>query len=246
VADRSPQLLIGTSGWIYPHWKRRFYPPDLKAGSELEFYAERFPTVEMNYSFYRLPERKDFAAWRRRSPDGFVFAVKASRYLTHMKRLKDPAEPLRRMLQRAEGLGPKLGPVLFQFPNRFAADIGRLEAFLKLLRRRRGLRCAFEFRHQSWLDVSVFELLESGNHALCIPVGMRLPREVRLTADWTYLRLHKGQRGIGFSDDELRTWAGHIETFRRRRADVYVYFNNDTDGHAIRDAKRLRSLLRIP
>ena len=237
---------VGTSGWQYRHWRYTYFRKGVPQNRWFEQVLRDFRTVELNVTFYRLPRAEVFAGWYARSPDDAVITVKASRYLTHMKRLKDPAEPLRRMLQRAEGLGPKLGPVLFQFPNRFAADIGRLEAFLKLLRRRRGLRCAFEFRHQSWLDVSVFELLESGNHALCIPVGMRLPREVRLTADWTYLRLHKGQRGIGFSDDELRTWAGHIETFRRRRADVYVYFNNDTDGHAIRDAKRLRSLLRIP
>ena len=236
-------LWIGTSGWIYKHWNGIFYPPELPHSQHLAFYAAHFPTVEVNYSFYRLPERTVFEAWREQSPDNFLFAVKGSRYLTHMKKLKEPEEPLSRLMERAEGLREKLGPILFQFPATWPANLARLTSFLEALRPYAPQRFAFEFRHESWLTSEVYTLLEQAGTALCLPVSPALPLDIRLTTAWTYIRMHGGQRSIGFADDELATWAEHIQEFRCRNADVYIYFNNDPEGHALRDAARLRTLV---
>jgi uncharacterized protein YecE (DUF72 family) len=238
-------LYIGTSGWVYKHWTRGvFYPPGLPSEQQLPFYSERFPTVEINFSYYKLPERSVFEHWREQSPQHFLFAVKASRYLTHMKKLKDPEEPLERLMHSARGLGDKLGPVLFQFPHWWRANPERLAAFLEALRPYAPQRFAFELRHQTWLVPRVYELLEQAGAALCLPVGWGIPLDVRLTAPWTYVRMHGGEHGVGFGDDELAAWAGRIRGFLDGGADTYVYFNNDPDGHAIRDAERLRQLLR--
>jgi uncharacterized protein YecE (DUF72 family) len=175
-------------------------------------------------------------------PKGFVFAVKASRYITHLKRLKDPDEPVSRLLQHARGLGSRLGPVLFQLPARFRPDLDRLDAFLDTLRRHHGVRFALELRYRGWLRPETFRLLERAGCALCLPVGMGLPVEVRLTADFTYVRMHHGRRGVGFGPRELDLWADRIARLNRD-ADAYVYFNNDGGAKAIRDAERLRSLL---
>jgi uncharacterized protein YecE (DUF72 family) len=234
---------IGTSGWVYKHWIGSFYPRGMSDAERLRFYAARFDTVEVNFSFYRLPERKVFEQWRAQTPDDFLFAVKGSRYLTHMKKLKDPEEPLNRLLDRAEGLGKQLGPILFQFPHTWHADVERLRHFLIALHAHSGHRYAFEFRHKTWLVPDVYALLEQEQVALCLPVDPGLPLDVRLTAPWTYIRMHRGQRGTGYTDDELAGWARHIRSFRDQQADIYVYFNNDPEGHAIRDAERLRLLL---
>lgn len=239
-----PALWIGTSGWVYKHWLNGvFYPPKLRSDQQLPFYAERFPTVEVNFSFYRLPERSVFETWAEQSPDDFVFAVKASRYLTHMKKLKDPEEPLSRLMERASGLEKKLGPILFQFPRTWAVNLERLASFLQELRAYRRELFAFEFRHESWLVPQVYELLEAAGAALCIPVGPGVPLDIRLTARWSYIRFHSGQWGIGYSDEELAFWAERIQGFLDQEADVYAYFNNDLEGHAFRDAVRLRDML---
>lgn len=238
---------IGTSGWSYKHWQQTFYPDRLPAAEHLPFLAQHFPTVEINYSYYQLPPRKTFGLWQRKAPDDFVFAVKASRYLTHMKKLKDPEEPLQRLLHNAGGLGPKFGPVLFQFPRRWAVDIGRLSDFLGALRAHPPHRYAFEFRHSSWLVAEVYDCLRANNAALCLPVGWAIPLDVQLTAEWTYIRFHGGARGVAFSDDELRPWAERIRTWRDQGLDSYSYFNNDTleNGRppAIDNARRLRELI---
>lgn len=228
---------------MYKHWLDIFYPRSLPGSEQLPFYAKRFPTVEVNFSFYRLPERQVFEQWRAQTPDGFVFAVKGSRYLTHMKKLKDPEEPLTRLMERARGLEEKLGPILFQFPRTWHADIPRLEGFMQALRSYPEQRCALEFRHKTWLVPEVYRLLEGAGAALCLPVGPNVPLDIQLTASWTYIRMHSGQWGIGYSDEELATWANHIRSFLRRNVETYVYFNNDPEGHAIRDADRLRALL---
>ncbi|HBY95398.1 MAG TPA: DUF72 domain-containing protein [Chloroflexi bacterium] len=236
-------LWIGTSGWVYKHWRGIFYPQQLPGDQLLRFYAERFPTVEINYSFYRLPRRSVFESWRSQTPDGFLFAVKASRYLTHMKKLKDPKEPLGRLLERAAGLQEKLGPILFQFPHTWSANLERLQQFFVALRPYAQHRYAFEFRHPSWLDPQVYALLEHAGAALCLPVAPAMPLDVCLTAPWTYIRMHGGEQGTGYSDEELRTWAERIRSFLAQELDTYVYFNNDPGGHAIRDAERLREML---
>jgi len=237
------EVWIGTSGWIYKHWVGIFYPPNLPAGEHLPYYATHFPTVEVNYSFYRLPERSAFEAWRQQTPVGFLFAVKGSRYLTHMKKLKDPQEALARLMERATALEEKLGPILFQFPHTWAANLSRLDEFLGALEAYAPRRFAFEFRHESWLCPPVYALLERAGAALCAPVSPRLPRHLGLTAPWTYIRMHEGRAGIGFGGAELQEWAGHIGRFERQGADVYVYFNNDPQGYALRDADALRRLL---
>jgi uncharacterized protein YecE (DUF72 family) len=243
-----PTVWIGTSGWSYKHWENgNFYPPKMPAAEFLPFFTEHFPTVEINYSYYQLPPRETFETWQRKVPSGFVFAVKASRYLTHMKKLKEPAEPLERLMRNASGLGKTLGPVLFQFPRRWKLNLPRLQEFMHALRAHRGHRYAFEFRHQSWLDASVYECLREHNAALCLPIGWGIPLDVQLTADWTYVRFHGGQRSHFFEDDELKPWAQRIRHWRDDGIDSYSYFNNDTLWHgrpaAIDNARRLAELI---
>ncbi|MEA2646848.1 MAG: hypothetical protein QOE92_1931 [Chloroflexota bacterium] len=212
--------------------------------SELDFYSDHFDTVEINNSFYQLPEREAFEQWREQSPENFLFAVKASRYLTHMKKLKAPEEPLKRLMDNATGLGPKLGPLLYQFPKQWTMKLDRLTGFLEVLKNYPGQRHAMEFRHKSWLVPDVYRLLETAGVALCLPVGMGLPVDPHLTTDWTYIRMHHGKTGMGYGRKELTEWADRIRRFRRQGAEtVYVYFNNDIGGHAPRDAYRLRAML---
>ncbi len=236
-------LWIGTSGWVYKHWMGIFYPERMPGEEQLPFFAQHFPTVEVNFSFYRLPERPVFETWWRQTPPDYLFAVKASRYLTHMKKLKEPEEPMARLMERATGLEEKLGPILFQFPHTWHANIERLAAFMPALAPYQGQRFAFEFRHQSWLVPEVYALLEQAGAALCLPVHPQVPLEVRLTAPWTYIRFHGGRWNTGYSDEELAEWATHIRRFRSEGADVYAYFNNDPGGHAIWDGRRLRDML---
>lgn len=239
----SPLLQIGTSGWVYRHWQDRFYPPHLPGEAQLPFYAQHFSTVEINYSFYRLPEREVFETWRSQTPSDFCFAVKASRYLTHMKKLKEPVEPLTRLMERASGLAEKLGPILFQFPPTWHLNVERLQGLLDLLATDSLQRYTFEFRHPSWLTPPVYHLLQKAGAALCLPVSPHVPLAIELTAPWTYIRMHQGQEGVGYSESELTAWADRIRAFRQQGLEVYVYFNNDAEGHAIRDAQRLRELL---
>ena len=238
------QALIGTSGWSYKHWEDGlFYPEQQPAEEHLPFYAAHFATVEINYSYYQLPPRPTFEQWRRRTPPGFVFAVKASRYLTHMKKLNEPEEPLQRLLDHAGGLEKKMGPLLFQFPRQWAVNLPRLAEFFSALEKHPPHRYAFEFRHQSWLCADVYQLLRSRNAALCLPVGWQIPLDIQRTADWTYIRFHGGEYGIAFTDAELRPWAKRIRAWRSDGIDSYSYFNNDTieDNRppAIDNARRL-------
>jgi uncharacterized protein YecE (DUF72 family) len=239
---------IGTSGWSYKHWQNgHFYPPKLAASDALPFFAEHFSTVEINYSYYQLPPRKTFEAWRRKSPPGFLFAVKASRYLTHMKKLREPEEPLQRLLEHAAGLGRKFGPVLYQFPKNWDLDLERLASFLTALKAHPKHRSTFEFRHASWLVPEVYALLHEHEAALCLPIGWGIPLDIQLTTGWTYIRFHGGERGTGFEDDELAPWATRIREWRDQGIDSYSYFNNDPLWHgrpaAIDNARRLREMV---
>lgn len=242
------RLLVGTSGYVYGHWRRVFYPRDVPARSWLPFYALHFATVELNRPFYRLPEAPTFRAWARQVPPGFVFAVKASRYLTHLRRLREPGPPLTRLLRRAGGLGPALGPVLFQLPERFHLNVDRLDALVGALRRQRrvpGLRVVLEVRHPSWLVPEVHDRLRRANVALCVADWRSCPVRGPLTADFVYVRRHGGRRrGGGYHDGALRADAREIRRWLRGGRDVYVYFNNDGGGWAVRNADRLVALLR--
>ncbi|MFD0690252.1 DUF72 domain-containing protein [Actinomadura fibrosa] len=232
-------LWTGTSGWQYADWRGVLYPPGLPQRRWLPRYGEVFTTVENNNAFYRLPGRDTFEAWREATPPGFVMAVKASRYLTHMKRLKDPEEPVERLMNAAGGLGDKLGPVLLQLPPTLRAEPARLEACLALFPA--GVRVAVEPRHPSWWTGETRAVLERRGAALCW--ADRLGRPVTplwRTADWLYLRLHEGAAHPrpSYGDRALSTWAGRVAG----AAEAYVYFNNDPGGAAVRNALRFKDL----
>jgi uncharacterized protein YecE (DUF72 family) len=239
---RSRAVRIGCSGWNYRHWRELVYPKGLPAHRWLEHYATLFDTVEVNATFYRLPTVSAVARWVEQTPPGFVFAVKSSRFLTHVKRLTDLGEPVRRFYERLEPLArsPKLGPVLWQLPESFHRNDGRLGAALAALPP--GRHC-FEFRHPSWFADEVYELLRRHGAALVIGDDPRRPFQVReLTADFTYLRLHHGGGDGSYSHRTLAAWARRIEQWRAE-VDVYAYFNNDWGGFAIENGLWLRNRL---
>jgi uncharacterized protein YecE (DUF72 family) len=242
------RLFIGTSGYVYAHWRGRFYPQRLPAREWFRFYADRFGTVELNNPFYRLPAAATFRAWRAAAPAGFLFAVKASRFITHMKKLKEPGPPLRLFLGRARALESALGPVLFQLPGVFQVNLPRLDGFLAALQRQRlvsGLRVALEVRHPSWLDHAVFRRLEAAGVALCFADWHEVPVEGPVTADFVYVRRHGSGRRYGgsYPSARLARDARAIDAWLREGRDVYVYFNNDERAHAVRNALRLRELV---
>lgn len=242
------RCFIGTSGYVYKHWRGLFYPQALPARDWLAYYAARFETVELNNPFYRLPTKAVFAAWRRTVPPGFIFAVKASRYLTHLKRLKQPSDPVRRFLTRAAALEGTLGPVLFQLPGQFHVDVDRLRRFLRVLGRQRyvpALRAVLEVRHESWLVPDVFDLLTRANVALCLQDWRAAPVTAPVTADFVYIRRHGTTHRYGgsYSDGMLRGDARQIAEWLREGRDVYAYFNNDGNAYAVRNAERLRQFL---
>jgi uncharacterized protein YecE (DUF72 family) len=230
-------VLVGTSGWQYRHWRGDFYPPEVPQRLWLEYYAERFRTVENNSAFYRLPGREAFASWRKRIPDGFTMAVKASRYLTHVRRLRDPREPVRRLLDAARGLGPALGPVLVQLPPTLPADPALLDDCLHWLAA--DVRVAVEPRHPSWWTDRTQEVLTAHNAALCWADRAGEPATpLWRTADWGYLRFHEGTASPWprYEAAALRGWAGRVARAWPPEATVYAYFNNDQDGAAPHDA----------
>jgi uncharacterized protein YecE (DUF72 family) len=235
-------VLVGTSGWQYQDWRGVLYPPGLAQRRWLEHYAGQYATVENNGSFYRLPSSQTFADWRARTPAGFVMAVKASRYLTHVRRLRDPAEPVGRLLQAASGLGDRLGPVLLQLPPDLKADAAVLDGCLSEFAAFPGVhpRIAVEFRHDSWWTEEVRQVLAHHEAALCW--ADRLGRPVTplwRTAEWGYLRLHEGasEHSPRYGLQALSSWARRIAETWPDGADVFVYFNNDRDGAAIYDAE---------
>ena len=233
------KYFIGTSGWVYPHWRGTFYPQKLPQAQWLQYYAEHFPTVELNNSFYRLPTEQAFQSWHSRSPEGFRYSVKASRFITHVKRLKNVAEPVETFLSRARYLDDKLGPLLFQLPPGMQRDDERLESFLSMLPRR--FRYVVEFRHESWLDDTVFDMLRRYNTGLCVFDMPGLACPLLATADFAYVRFHgaSGLYSSCYSDEELDSWALKIAELAKGRDEVYIYFNNDADGFAIQNAKTL-------
>ena len=233
---------IGTSGWNYRHWRERFYPKGLAQSGWLAFYGQSFDTVEINATFYRLPRPQYVDGWREAVPEGFMFALKGSRYLTHIKRLSLTGEAVDRFIDLAARLGDRAGPLLWQLPPNFHRDDDRLAAFASALPG--DWRHAFEFRHPSWFAPEVYDILERAGAALCIPDHPELPADPVLTAGWTYIRFHMGAEGGRYSDRQLEEWADRIGGFTAAGTDVYAYFNNDWMGYAIEDARRLKRLLR--
>lgn len=231
---------MGTSGWQYRDWRGLFYPRDLPQRRWLPYFSERFPVVEVNNTFYNLPKEETFVSWRDASADGFLIGVKASRYITHVKRLREPKDPVDLLWSRCRVLERKLGPILFQLPPNFSADLERLEAVLGVLPRK--MKAAFEFRHPSWDSEDAHELLDRAGCALVLAdrPGARVPGVV--TGGWSYVRFHQGSPGgPDYPRDKLRRWAEKIAALDA--AEVFVFFNNDTGGAAIRDARTLTELL---
>jgi uncharacterized protein YecE (DUF72 family) len=234
------RVLVGTSGWQYRDWRGRFYPKDLPQREWLSYFSARFPTVEVNNTFYNLPKEETFDSWREASADGFLIGIKASRYITHVKRLRDPADPVELLWSRCVRLGKKLGPVLFQLPPNFRADLARLETLLGVLPE--GMRAAFEFRHSSWETNEVCEALDGAGCAFVLADRPRARVWTTMTGGWSYIRFHQGSpTGPGYPRAKLRRWAQKISGLDAR--EVYAYFNNDIGGAAIRDAATLTELL---
>jgi uncharacterized protein YecE (DUF72 family) len=234
---------IGCSGWNYAHWREVFYPRGLPESRWLEHYASVFDTVELNASFYRLPTRKSAERWAAATPPGFVFAVKASRYLTHVKRLRETGKGYARLCEAIEPLidANKLGPILWQLPETFHRDDDRLASALAELPE--GRHCV-EFRHESWFVPEVLAILREHDAALVIGDHPERPfQTLDLTADWTFIRLHKGRgRDGNYTPAQLKEWARRVREWRSE-VDVYLYFNDDWRGHAVREASRLKQLL---
>jgi len=229
-------LYVGTSGWQYRDWRGAFYPPKLAQREWLEHYAARFQTVEVNNTFYNLPEAHVFAAWAERTPDDFVATVKMSRFLTHLKRLRGPEEPIRRFFERAEKLGRKLGPVLLQLPPRMAADPERLEQTLRQIPG--GVRVAVEFRDQSWYTPAVRGVLERHDTALCWADRRRPLDPAWRTAPWGFVRFHEGRSRPRpcYGRRALGSWVQRLDEAFSAGEDIFAYFNNDHRCCAVRDA----------
>jgi uncharacterized protein YecE (DUF72 family) len=234
---------IGTSGWHYPHWRGLLYPADLAPARMLRYYADRFDTVEINNSFYRLPTTAALETWCRETHASFCFAVKASRYITHNLKLKNPQQAEEKFLSQIEILGHRLGPILFQLPPGWKINIDRLEEFLSRLPHRH--RYAFEFRNPTWHVRDAYDTLRRHGAALCIHeiAGFQCPIEV--TADFTYVRLHgPGNKYQGdYNESTLRTWAERIENWRKRLKHIFVYFDNDQAAFAAKNALELKHMV---
>jgi uncharacterized protein YecE (DUF72 family) len=236
----SGRLHVGTSGYQYDHWREIFYPAGLPKDAWFDHYARTFSAVEINNTFYNLPGPETFDRWRDQAPRGFRFAVKFSRYGTHMKKLKDPAEPVARFLERARRLGAHLGPILVQLPPNWGADPGRLDAFLDAAPA--GVRWAVELRDRDWLRAAVYRVLRA--HGAALVIHDRLARHpVHVTADFVYLRYHGQDYGGSYSPQHLSGQARRIGRFLADGLDVHAYFNNDLGGHAVANARDLRRFL---
>ena len=236
-------IRIGTSGWHYNHWKELFYPASLPKTGWFEHYAGHFDTVEINNTFYQLPKAQSIEKWHRQAPQHFLYSVKANRYITHIKRLKDPAETLERFFERASLLKEKLGPILYQLPPSLHKDIDLLKGFIGFLPQKPP--AVFEFRHKSWYSQDTFELLDKSGVSFCIHdmSGIVSPRVI--TGSLIYIRFHgpAGRYQGNYSKKTLQDWAQWLKEHSRDAPRAFVYFNNDIGGHAVRNAKTLKQLI---
>ncbi len=241
--NRNGSIHIGTSGWHYAHWKGPFYPENLASAHFLAYYAERFQAAEINNTFYHLPQETTFVEWRETVSTGFVFAVKASRYITHMKKLQEPQKTLPLFFKRVELLQEKLGPILFQLPPYWHFNLERLKNFLKALPA--DFKYAFEFRDESWFNSGTNEALAEKGAAFCIYdfAGSQSPRTV--TSDLVYVRLHGPEVAYSgqYDDGTLREWAEAFSAWARQGKEVHCYFDNDEAGYAVQDALRLKGMV---
>lgn len=239
-----PDIKIGCSGFSYKHWKEVFYPHGLPQSKWLEFYSTIFSTVELNVTFYRLPSQDAFNTWYNHTPPDFAFAIKGSRYITHVKRLVDPVEPLKKFFEGALLLKEKLKVILWQFPPAYKINLDRLSSFLTMLKTF-PVRHAFEFRNESWIVTAVIDLCREHNACLCMADSPEYIDDLPVTADFVYIRRHghAAKHDGSYSKDQLAHDASRIKTYRRQGNDVFIYFNNDAYGYAPANARDLKAML---
>lgn len=244
------EIRIGTSGWSYYHWKKIFYPEGLANTKWLQYYSNYFNTVELNSSFYKLPKKQSIVNWANKTPDKFVFSVKASRFITHIKRLTDIKESLETFLDAISNLGNKLGPILFQLPSNFIKDTATLNGFADLLSS--DYQYVIEFRHPSWFDDEIFSILHEKNIAVCISSSPaaggsspNFPYSETITANFVFIRMHGSTQlyGSKYNPSEMNSWAKKIKKWHKQNLNTYIYFNNDSFGYAIQNAVELNELL---
>ena len=239
----SQRVHVGTSGWSYDHWQGIFYPPGLAENLRLAYYQRYFRSVEINSSFYRLPSANTLRRWYESVPDDFIFSIKASRYITHMKKLRDPRRAIKEFISRVEALRDKLGPILFQLPPRWHINAERLATFIRMLPSEH--RYSVEFRDPTWFSPRIYELLEKHAVAFCIFDLDKKLSPLQVTADFVYIRLHgpKGPYQGRYSDRSLQNWAESIALWRQAGREVYCYFDNDEAAYAVQNATRLHGIL---
>ena len=238
------QIRIGTSGWHYKHWIGRYYPENINPAAMLEYYLRDFDSVELNNTFYHLPKESSLDTWRKAVPANFIFAVKGSRFLTHMIKLKDAERGIGNFMSRAQRLGRRMGPILWQLPPKWNVNAERLEDFLSKLPR--GIRYTFELRNPTWMTDRVYEILRKHNAALCIYELAGYQSPIELTARWTYIRLHgptQFKYQGSYSDTQLERWAERIADWSAKLTAVYVYFDNDDSAYAVNNALTLKRLV---
>ena len=233
-------IRIGTSGWHYNHWTGLFYPTQLPKSKWFEYYAKDFDTVEINNTFYQLPKQETFKNWYKQAPKKFLYTVKANRYITHIKRLKEPKESLERFFEGVRLLKGNLGPVLYQLPPNFQKDLSRLKGFLQALPKERI--AVFEFRHESWFSEDTYKLLKRFNVGFCIHDLVGIPTPQVITSDVIYIRFHgpTGKYQGNYSKSALQNWAKWIKENIKEACNIYVYFNNDINAYAVNNAKQLK------
>jgi uncharacterized protein YecE (DUF72 family) len=237
-------IYIGTSGWHYNHWKGKFYPRNLDSGGFLSFYIKKFNTVEINNTFYQIPKRDTFIDWESITPDDFIFAIKASRYITHLKKLNDTKASIKNFFDGIKYMKHKVGPILFQLPPNWASNSKRLENFIKVLPA--NYRYAFEFRNLDWFKKEIYEILSGNNIAFCIYELGKLKSPKKVTADFVYIRLHgpnDAYKGL-YSSQRLNALANDIKKWQRQNKDVFCYFDNDENAYAPKNASSLLKIIK--
>jgi uncharacterized protein YecE (DUF72 family) len=253
MSGENNKIYIGTSGWVYPHWDKVFYPSELKNEDRLKYFSQYFNTTEINYSFYRLPKPEHYKKWHQETPNDFVFSLKVSRFITHLKKLKNINQPWQKFLNNALNLKSKLGPFLFQFPTNFKLselNYAKIESFLVhsktgASKRKESLQYAFEFRHNSWFNSKIVRLFKEHDVALVSADSSDYPKSEEATASFVYLRMHGSQELFpsDYSEKELKLLSQRIKQYQRAGLTVYCYFNNDSRGYAVKNAQRLKNFL---
>lgn len=243
MAKNKSKINIGTSGWSYEHWRRRFYPEEVDFAHRLDYYMEFFSTVEINTTFYHLPKETTVRTWAKKTPDDFIFSIKASRYITHIKRFRDAEESTINFFDSIKPLKKKIGPILFQTPPSFKIDLRRIEDFLSALPPK--FRYTFEFRHPSWYVAEAYALLHEYGISLCISDLNGRLSPIQETSDFMYIRLHGPEKAYqgSYSDKALKEWAKRMKDWSRQGIDTFCYFDNDQNAYAVKDALKLKEQL---